>query len=491
MNQPSTPRTFRLPSRWLSGLAWPLAALEALALAILLDEWLLAPVAMVLLHDRHLPASVRTRSLRPFMAPATLVLFAATTAASLDWAGMEMSRVALALTTPLALHMGALLLLRSLRRRGHFLPRVALVGTALETASLAGRLHPARRGNCRVEGQFPTTPDGIDGLLASHRASPYDGLLLVRPPEAEPHQTSALAKLRQISAPIVVVEPRDPHSGWSIDNLETPAFLKIAATFGTERYGYAVTPNAHHLVRLEQDTALAAAYRDADYVLLDSRFVANWLRWTTGMHWPACPGSDVTAGLLSGVIEPYDTVIVIGGNRHQMDRLRLQYRLHHLVQHIPPMGFIRDASAVEDCLCFIERHSPFRFCLLAVGSPQQELLARKLRERGKARGLALCVGASLNFLSGDERRAPAWMQRLGVEWLHRLLLDPRRLARRYLLESPGVFAALGRHPLQLRNPRPQPHRQDGAAVMPATTVPPADLPSTSDIAPPTIRRRTG
>ncbi len=67
-----------------------------------------------------------------------------------------------------------------------------------------------------------------------------------------------------------------------------------------------------------------------------------------------------------------------------------------------------------------------------------------LRERGQARGLALCVGASINFLTGDERRAPGWMQRLGIEWLYRLLQDPRRLAARYLLRGPRVFGLLRR-----------------------------------------------
>jgi exopolysaccharide biosynthesis WecB/TagA/CpsF family protein len=108
------------------------------------------------------------------------------------------------------------------------------------------------------------------------------------------------------------------------------------------------------------------------------------------------------------------------------------------------MGFIHDPGAVEACLQFIESHSPFRFCLLAVGSPQQEQLAAMLQSRGRARGLALCVGASIDFLTGRERRAPQWMQAAGLEWLHRLLHSPRRLARRYLVRGPRVFQVLRR-----------------------------------------------
>jgi exopolysaccharide biosynthesis WecB/TagA/CpsF family protein len=106
------------------------------------------------------------------------------------------------------------------------------------------------------------------------------------------------------------------------------------------------------------------------------------------------------------------------------------------------MGFISDPQQVEACLRFVEAHSPFRFCFLAVGAPQQEVLAQALKARGVARGLALCIGASVNFLTGIERRAPRWMQQMGMEWAFRLLQDPGRLAKRYLVRGPRVFSLL-------------------------------------------------
>ena len=142
--------------------------------------------------------------------------------------------------------------------------------------------------------------------------------------------------------------------------------------------------------------------------------------------------------------------MLIGGTPAQALQLEALYGLRRLSQHVPPMGFVRDPQAVQDCLEFIESHSPFRFCLLAVGSPQQEVLAQALRERGTARGLALCIGASINFLTGDEQRAPPWMQRSGMEWLYRLLQDPRRMARRYLLRGPRVFGVLRTAAIVLR-----------------------------------------
>ena len=70
--------------------------------------------------------------------------------------------------------------------------------------------------------------------------------------------------------------------------------------------------------------------------------------------------------------------------------------------------------------------------------------------RGIARGLTLCIGASINFLTGDERRAPVWMQQSGMEWLYRLMQAPGRMAKRYLVRGPRVFGLLRNAQIVLR-----------------------------------------
>ncbi len=187
------------------------------------------------------------------------------------------------------------------------------------------------------------------------------------------------------------------------DNYEPSQFKLLASAFGQNQYGYVVTPNADHIIRLRDDPAFVELYDRADFILLDSRFLARILRWTRNLKLPVCTGSDLTASLLSDVVHADDRLVVIGGSQAQVRFLSVRYQLRAIAHHNPPMGFIRDPQAVEECLAFIELHSPFRFCLLAVGSPQQEILARRLQERGTARGLALCVGASLDFLTGADR----------------------------------------------------------------------------------------
>lgn len=243
-----------------------------------------------------------------------------------------------------------------------------------------------------------------------------------------------------------------PDSLCQLDDFDLPAFTRLAAGFGSDRYGFVVTPNADHLIRLHDDPQFRTLYGHADFVLLDSRFLAHVLRITHGLRLPVCPGSDLTEALFGHVIRRDDKVVLVGGSSEQAQAIATRYGLGGLAHFNPPMGFIRDPAAVEQCLRFVEANSPFRFCFLAVGAPQQEVIARQLKERGRARGLALCVGASLNFLTGEERRAPLWMQRIGLEWLFRLLQDPGRMARRYLVRGPRVFGLLLANPLELRVP---------------------------------------
>jgi len=237
---------------------------------------------------------------------------------------------------------------------------------------------------------------------------------------------------------------------FQFDNYDVAGFADVAASFGQDGYGYAVTPNADHMIRLHEDASFRALYAAASYILLDSRFLAHVLRITKGIQLPVCTGSDLTEKLFSDVISPDDPLVLVGGSDEQARQLSERHGLRRLAHFNPPMGFIRDPRAVEACLRFIEAHSPFRFCLLAVGAPQQEALAQQLKVRGIARGLALCIGASINFLTGDERRAPLWMQRCGMEWFFRLMQAPRRMAKRYLIRGPRVFGLLHRAEIVLR-----------------------------------------
>jgi exopolysaccharide biosynthesis WecB/TagA/CpsF family protein len=243
---------------------------------------------------------------------------------------------------------------------------------------------------------------------------------------------------------------------YTLDDYDLEGFLRLAGDFGLDRFGYVVTPNVDHLIRFHDEPHFRALYADAAYILLDSRFLSIIFRWVKAVRVRVCTGSDLTAQLFARTVAPEDRIVLIGGDTSQAKVLAARYGLKALSHYSPPMGFIRDPEGVERCLQFIESCSPFRFCFLAVGSPQQEMIAQMLKVRGVARGLALCIGASVNFLTGAERRAPRWVQGIAMEWLYRLAQNPGRLAARYLIRGPRVFSMLPMTYVAVR-PRPNIH----------------------------------
>ncbi len=333
-------------------------------------------------------------------------------------------------------------------RRGHLTDRAIIIGAPHDTKRLMQRLRDLEPVTIRVLNLF--APDAIDEVIQFGQKNHLDWIFVARPAQEIDGEEAWLERLKSLSAPIALLPMDDDIEPISVDNLDLDGFTPIAKKFGQERFGYVVTPNADHLVRFSEDPSYRKIYAAADYVLLDSRFIALWQRLVGSSLLRVCPGSDLTAQLFSEVIRSEDRIVLIGGTTDQATYLRGRYGLRDVRQHIPPMGFIRDMAALEECLEFIETYSPFRFCLLAVGAPQQEIVAAKLKERGKSQGLALCIGASINFITKTEARAPLWMQRIGAEWAYRLCRNPKRLANRYLVRGPRVFSALRRHPLVVK-----------------------------------------
>lgn len=223
----------------------------------------------------------------------------------------------------------------------------------------------------------------------------------------------------------------------------------LAARTANSGYAYVVTPNVDHMVRLAGAAKdVQYAYAEADLRLCDSRILARLAKFA-GVSLSVVPGSDLTAQVFEQVLQPGDRVCLIGGDAHDGEALAARYPGITIVQHRPPMGLRHNAPAraraVDAAIA-----AQGRFVLFAVGSPQQELLAHEMAARPDARGTGLCIGASIDFLISKQNRAPRFVQRVSMEWAWRLLTNPRRLAKRYLIEGPAIFPMVLRWRRQAR-----------------------------------------
>ena len=227
--------------------------------------------------------------------------------------------------------------------------------------------------------------------------------------------------------------------GVRFDDLDAAQTLEQCANITLkDPFRFIVTPNVDHVVRLNKDPEIFKPLYSAAWLSVCDSRILQLLAKISGLKLHAVPGSDLTANLFETVIDKDEPINVIGGDDDVINKVIARYGLTNMQHHQPPMGLRSNPLAVAAAAQFIANH-PARFTFICVGSPQQEMVAIKALEIGTAKGLGLCVGASLDFLAGKVKRAPAWMQKTRLEWLYRLASEPRRMWKRYLVEGPKIF----------------------------------------------------
>ena len=99
----------------------------------------------------------------------------------------------------------------------------------------------------------------------------------------------------------------------------------------------------------------------------------------------------------------------------------------------PPYGFEKSA-AESDAICSSVNASRADLLVIGLGAPKQELWVHQYQQQLSVK-VALCVGATIDFMAGEKSRAPVWMRKVYLEWLHRALSEPKRLGKRYLKDA--------------------------------------------------------
>lgn len=208
---------------------------------------------------------------------------------------------------------------------------------------------------------------------------------------------------------------------------------------------FVVTPNVDHLVLLESNQSLREAYAEADLVLADGHPLI-WASRLLGRPLPErVAGSDLVPSLFAAV-GPTESlrVFLLGAAPGVADRAaaaiqRRWPRVQVVGTDSPPLGFEQNAAENERILAKIGAVQP-DVLVVGLGAPKQECWVHRHRGHIGAK-TALCVGATIDFLAGEKKRAPRWMQRSGLEWFYRMCSDPKRLVKRYAKDA-WVFPQL-------------------------------------------------
>lgn len=208
--------------------------------------------------------------------------------------------------------------------------------------------------------------------------------------------------------------------------------------------GFIITPNVDHLIKLQHDPEFFHVYQTADYVICDSQ-ILMWIALFLGKRiQEKISGSDFFPAFYEYYKDDPDIRVFLLGSREgvaQIAQERINQRVgRELVVgvHSPSFGFERNLDECEKILDIINA-TDANVLAVGVGAPKQEKWIYKYRHRLSHIKIFLAIGATIDFEAGVTRRAPRYISRWGLEWIYRILAEPRRLWKRYLFDILPMF----------------------------------------------------
>jgi N-acetylglucosaminyldiphosphoundecaprenol N-acetyl-beta-D-mannosaminyltransferase len=237
-------------------------------------------------------------------------------------------------------------------------------------------------------------------------------------------------------------------AGVDVDNVSMDeAIARIEEMIRRREPSYVVTPNADHVVRFHKDAAFRRAYQEASLVLADGISVVWGARLLGTPLKEKVSGSDLFPRFAPVAAQRGYRLAFLGGRpgAAQQSAEVLQRRcpgLQVVQVCCPRMGFECDEAENGKIVQAI-RDSGADVLFVGLGSPKQELWIHKHRWEYRV-PVSIGIGGTFEFISGQVPRAPRFIQKAGLEWLWRLVAEPRRMYRRYLMEDPEFFRLLWR-----------------------------------------------
>jgi N-acetylglucosaminyldiphosphoundecaprenol N-acetyl-beta-D-mannosaminyltransferase len=251
----------------------------------------------------------------------------------------------------------------------------------------------------------------------------------------------------------------------ALDEQET--ITHVLSELGQGRGGMVLTINTDIMRQLNQPVGRTIAHRaelsvaDGMPLVLASRLVGDPLPGRV-------TGSSLIWTLSKALLDSGGVVALIGGREGasaraavKLEQIRGRGRVIH---DCPPMGFEHDDDELERLRTWLKAERP-DVVFMGLGFPKQEIVAEALRDALPTAWFVGC-GGSIDLMAGDLRRAPHWMQWIGLEWIFRLAQEPRRLGPRYLVHGVPFTSGLLWRSVQTRLGRNRPDRGEAASCAP-------------------------
>lgn len=228
-----------------------------------------------------------------------------------------------------------------------------------------------------------------------------------------------------------------------IDNITMEEALKaIEKLIGQNKNAYVVTPNVDHIVKLETDAEFQQVYKNADLILVDGKPLLWFAKWYKTPIVEKISGSDLFPKVCEMAAKKKYTMFFLGAAEgvaaKAAENLKRKYSgLQVVGTYSPPLGFEKSQDEVTKIIRVVNEAAP-DILIVGLGAPKQEKFVFKYREKLQV-PISLGLGASIDFEAGNVKRAPKWMSNVGLEWLYRLIKEPRRMFKRYIVDDMKIF----------------------------------------------------
>lgn len=228
---------------------------------------------------------------------------------------------------------------------------------------------------------------------------------------------------------------------------EAVDYVSTWIKFAESNCKFIVTPNVNCVVQLSKNQAYRDAFESAAMVVVDGKPVV----WTARLMGEEIPGTVTGSDLVPAIFQYFHDsaddelkVFLLGAMPGVAEiaakNIERTYQYVKVVGlYSPPFGFEKDAVECER-ICQLISESGADFLLIGLGAPKQATWVNQYSSQLPVK-VAICAGATIDFLAGNKPRAPKWMTNIGIEWLFRMVTEPRRLAKRYAgdaLVFPGL-----------------------------------------------------
>lgn len=236
----------------------------------------------------------------------------------------------------------------------------------------------------------------------------------------------------------------------AIDNLSQQELLNLLKQQG----GIVVTPNVDHLIKLQADPEFHQVYQSVDYRVCDSQILKLVSHWLGTPIREKLSGSDLFPAFYQHCKDDKNVKIFLLGAAEGVAE-KAKQRINQKVGremvvdcYSPSYGFEKNKA---ECEKIVERVNRSGATVLAVGlgAPKQEKWIYNYRNRFPNINVFMAIGATIDFEAGNRPRSPQWMSKLGIEWAFRLMSEPKRLWKRYLVEDLPFFWLILKQKLNL------------------------------------------